>query len=425
VPITATVTPSGGAATSQTITTIQQYGFQVALNLLPDQGNLADISIVASTGTTPVLPDAQTTDAPVSSLSAIDVSGAVASWDPQGGQFIKSGALSMNINASGEVEATFITSRNEHITMIGELHPSDGRITFDKDVGRNAEVISSSLTYSVTDIDGEPMDAWLGRTVSMNVAVEGKLPALQDGDLFINGVNIGSSYASDDNLSPPDNAAGSAIAKAAAINRMAVASGVTGGEEQTLTLTGTPNPNEIVTIGGVDIQLSGIANTAAQAAAEIYAKLKVSSKFADVTGRSVSYQSGSSVISIKYAKDERDVSDIEFNAQASGLRGIVDTTVEHFTAIAGTGVFAKVNENVMTGNAMTGTSVVRGNVFINGYASADISTVLNNTRATRSDVVRAINMITDKTGVKAIDTGSDAKGVILVAADGRNIEVRF
>jgi flagellin len=110
---------------------------------------------------------------------------------------------------------------------------------------------------------------------------------------------------------------------------------------------------------------------------------------------------------------------------ATGLTAIVDTTAEHFISSEGTGVFAKVNENVMTGRAMSGTSVVKGTVFINGYASADITTVLNNSRETRANVVRAINLISDKTGVKAIDTGVDAKGITLTAADGRNIEVSF
>jgi len=88
-------------------------------------------------------------------------------------------------------------------------------------------------------------------------------------------------------------------------------------------------------------------------------------------------------------------------------------------------VYAKVNENVLTGQSMTVGPSVSGVVFINGYASADITTTLNNTRATRADVVNAINAITSKTGVKAIDTGYDSKGVTLVASDGRNIEVSF
>ena len=72
------------------------------------------------------------------------------------------------------------------------------------------------------------------------------------------------------------------------------------------------------------------------------------------------------------------------------MQAIVDTTVPHYTAIEGTGVFAKVNENILTGTAMSADTVVKGAVFINGYASANIATTLNNTRATRADVVKEI-----------------------------------
>jgi len=41
----------------------------------------------------------------------------------------------------------------------------------------------------------------------------------------------------------------------------------------------------------------------------------------------------------------------------------------------------------VTGQAQTGTSVVKGVVFINGYASADIASVFNNPRDTRANVV--------------------------------------
>jgi flagellin len=65
------------------------------------------------------------------------------------------------------------------------------------------------------------------------------LPVMNNGDLIINGVNVGASFAIDDKLSPADNAAASAIAKAAAINR------VTNTSNQT-SLTGVTavvNPN--------------------------------------------------------------------------------------------------------------------------------------------------------------------------------------
>jgi hypothetical protein len=109
----------------------------------------------------------------------------------------------------------------------------------------------------------------------------------------------------------------------------------------------------------------------------------------------------------------------------SGLTPVVETTIPHLTTIEGTGVFAKVNENVFTGQAMTGSSVVKGVIMVNGFASAEINSVFNNPRETRANAVKAINMIADKTGVRALDTGSDTQGITLVAADGRNIELHF
>jgi len=247
---------------------------------------------------------------------------------------------------------------------------------------------------------------------------------LRSGDLKINGINIGASYAADDKVSPVGNAAGSAIAKAAAINRMAVATGVTQGETQMLTFSGTPAPGNI-TVGGVTVTLTALDTTSAAATAKIAAALQASPLYGSSTGRIVNYSPGNSNLSITYAPSEGNMPDTAIQSGGTGLTGIVDTTAENFISSAGTGVFAKVNENIMTGKAMSGTSVVKGTVFINGFASADITTSLNNSRQTRADVVRAINLISDKTGVKAIDTGSDTKGITLSAADGRNIEVSF
>ena len=298
-----------------------------------------------------------------------------------------------------------------------------GSITFIKDSGSNAKVISDDLVYAFKKSDATAATL-TSRAFSYSVSVEGSIPALRAGDLKINGIDIGASYATDDKVSPVGNAAGSAIAKAAAINRMAVATGVTQGETQMLTLSGTPAPG-VMTVAGVSVSLTALDTTTAAAATKIAAALQASPLFAPSTGRTVTYIPGNSNLTIKYAPSEGNMPETVIQTGATGLTAIVDTTAEHFISSAGTGVFAKVNENVMTGRAMSGTSVVKGTVFINGYASADITTVLNNSRETRANVVRAINLISDKTGVKAIDTGVDAKGITLTAADGRNIEVSF
>lgn len=94
-----------------------------------------------------------------------------------------------------------------------------------------------------------------------------------------------------------------------------------------------------------------------------------------------------------------------------------------------TGVRAVVQKTEMSGAAMSGDAILTGTssgtVTINGYTSAKFTTVENNTRSSREEVVKAINMISELTGVVAKDTGLDQKGIELTAADGRNIEIAF
>jgi len=340
------------------------------------------------------------------------------------GAFTKSGALSMSVDASGNLTASFLTNDQKTIALTGTLNAAAGTVTFAKSNGLNGQVISDDLTYTLKNSAGVATSL-ASRAVSTSIAVDGSIPALRNGDLQINGIDIGASYPSDDLLSPVNNAAGSAIAKAAAINRKAVDSGTSQGETQSITFGGTPTVGTM-TVAGIPVTLTSADNTAPLVAAKIAAALKANPQFdTATTGRVVSYAAGSSVVNVTFATKEGDVPTVSVLPGTTGVTGIVETTAQNFTASPGTGVFAKVNENIVSGKAMSGTAVVSGVVFINGYASANITTVMNNTRESRSAVVRAINLISDKTGVKAIDTGSDAKGISLVAQDGRNIEVRF
>ncbi|PUE56589.1 hypothetical protein B9Z36_09835 [Limnohabitans sp. Rim8] len=235
------------------------------------------------------------------------------------GTFLKSGKLSMTIDASvPSVTATFLTMDEKSYTMVGDVDVASGTVTFMSSAPENQSLITQNLTYVIKDNDSGsavPRDlrSYKDPTTEIEVDVAGGIPALNDGDIVINGITIGKTSWDDDKLSPPNNAAGSAIAKAAAINR--------------------------------------VTNL--------------------------------------------------------------------------TGVHAVVNENVAIGTAMQGTAVVKGRVIINGVESPILTTSLNNPRKTREDAVRAINLIADKTGVMAVDTGLDAQGIKLVAKDGRNIEVEF
>ena len=231
------------------------------------------------------------------------------------GKFLQSGALSFSGDLAADdtaYAATFTTARGEIITMTASVDVSAGTVSFDEAVGNNGKAISDNLVYTFKNSAGTALDI-TNRAISLAVDVPGSVPPMNTGDLIINGITIGASYAADDLLSPPNNASGSAIAKAAAINRQ--------------------------------------------------------------------------------------------------------TTL--------TGVNAVVNPNTMTGTAQTGTSVVSGRVVINGITSPLITSVLNNTRESREAAISAINRISDKTGVVAVSSNSDTEGIRLVAADGRNIEVRF
>lgn len=87
-----------------------------------------------------------------------------------------------------------------------------------------------------------------------------------------------------------------------------------------------------------------------------------------------------------------------------------------------TGVTAFVNDNTAAGSEMTGANL-NGSITLNGV-TIDIATSTD-TDSSRASVTQAINAFTDQTGVMAVDTGSNANGVQLVAADGRNIQISF
>jgi flagellin len=88
---------------------------------------------------------------------------------------------------------------------------------------------------------------------------------------------------------------------------------------------------------------------------------------------------------------------------------------------AQSGVHATVNETVAFGSVMTA-AASNGTIKINGVDTATVYTT-DDAELSRSAVVTAINNISGQTGVKAINSHDDSQGVVLVAADGRNIEI--
>jgi len=351
------------------------------------------------------------------------------------GRFLRSGNLVIehvdtDNNGTRDIKATFVTPDNKMVNLTGTYDNNTGKVTFLARDGINSTVISDNLTYLLKDSAGSPFDKSTStndltdRHFKLSIDVSGSIPAMRAGDLQINGVEIGGSFATDDPYSPINNAAGSAIAKAAAINKKAAVGSGPVGESQSITFSGNPIPG-IITVGGVSVELTAMENTPALATAKIAQALRVSAQFGEGSGRKVSYAAGSTIINVDFPVTDGEVSAIDVLQRDTNLASVTDTTRRYSSSSSGTGVFAKVNENIFTGKAMSGNAVVSGVVMINGYASAKIETLMNNPRDTRANVVRAINLISDKTGVRAIDTGSDQLGVTLTAADGRNIEVTF
>ena len=87
-----------------------------------------------------------------------------------------------------------------------------------------------------------------------------------------------------------------------------------------------------------------------------------------------------------------------------------------------TGVIAKADITTAVATvAMSAGVASAGTIVING-ASIAIATSTTTT-ASRTNIVAAINQFSVQTGVVATDSGSDAVGIKLTAADGRNINV--
>ena len=87
---------------------------------------------------------------------------------------------------------------------------------------------------------------------------------------------------------------------------------------------------------------------------------------------------------------------------------------------AESGVIAEVLTNTAGGTSMTAAAGT-GNVTINGV-TIDIA-VSAEGAASRASVISAINSESERTGVVAVDTGTDEGGVVLQAKDGRNIDI--
>jgi flagellin len=107
------------------------------------------------------------------------------------------------------------------------------------------------------------------------------------------------------------------------------------------------------------------------------------------------------------------------NASASAISKVAAIN----RATGDTGVTAEVLTNVVGGAVQTAASTT-GSVTINDV-EINVATGGVDASSDRTAVVAAINAKSEQTGVRAVDSESDASGIRLEAADGRNIEMSF
>ena len=151
------------------------------------------------------------------------------------GKFLSSGTLNVSIASGGTVTANFLDSLGETTTLTGTLSAADGTVTFTAASGNNSKIISDTLTYSFKDSADTAVDL-TARAVNLTVDVAGSISSLKTGDIVfvkrdasgnvLGRVSIPESEARNDTLSPANNAAGSAIAIAAAINSKTADTGI-------------------------------------------------------------------------------------------------------------------------------------------------------------------------------------------------------
>ena len=89
------------------------------------------------------------------------------------------------------------------------------------------------------------------------------------------------------------------------------------------------------------------------------------------------------------------------------------------------GIYAKVDTNVVSGTGSMTATLLTGTITINGVTTDSFSTSAASTSLSRKATVTAINAKSEQTGVVAIDTEDDTLGVTLQAKDGRNIDITF
>jgi len=269
------------------------------------------------------------------------------------GKFLRSGELKISLSNLGVVTSNFTTTDRKVFPLTGVLDQAAGTVTFQA-TGDNSKILSDALTYTFKSNNGSAVPL-AGRSLVLDVAVTGSIPVMGTGDLIINGVTINSSYAVDDALSPPNNAAGSAIAKAAAINRETAATGVNA-VVNTNTMTGAAQSGTAAVTGRVVINgvtsptFSSIMNNLRASRA---ATVEAINRISDLTGVvAVNSNSESEGIAL-VAKDGRNI-EISFDTKDAAADFSARTGLREGVQAGTYSLESKVEGKVVISSSATG-----------------------------------------------------------------------
>lgn len=301
---------------------------------------------------------------------------------------------------------------------------------------------SASAIAKVAAINLYSASTGVTASVNANTAAGSAMTAAAlSGTITINGVSTAS-------VSTTTGASVSRQSVVAAINAISDRTGVTavdtGDDNSGVKLTAADGRNIAVTLSTVTAASTGLTSTSITYGSYSLTSSKTIS-ITEGTGtitntglRAGEYEAQKSFVTAKDAGTTTALAsgDVKINGVLIGASltsyDTASSTLNSASAVAkaaavnlvssATGVTATA-KNELTGASMTAASLT-GSISINGV-STDVFSTVSDTAKDRAATVDAINKISGRTGVVAVDGGSDSLGVKLVAADGRNIVLSY
>lgn len=328
----------------------------------------------------------------------------------------------------------------DEISRISDQTNFNGRKIFDGNFSSSVQIgtnVGETVSFGVARVSAST----LGGGIGAGVSARGTSSALGNGDLTINGVSVGPSSANDDTASTTNKAA-SAIAKAAAINRVSGQTGVVaqvntnvqaGSAMTAAALSGS------VAINGVTIN---VATGGADAAADRQSVVQAVNSKSEQTGVMAIDSGADNGGVILQAMDGRNIT-IAFTTVTAAATGLAaaGTYEGGYTLVSqdGSDITIGGGDNTGSGNVSNSglsagvkggttaavTSLVRqgatltamaaGDLVINGVtigASKSIDDTASSTDNAASGlaIAASINRATSQTGVKAVVNATQVVG---------------